>query len=65
MTKIKKNFTKGVFTLVMFGSIKTLSGLIALLVRIIWVSVNTAIQTLVRTKQEDRDSGLGLLPNEL
>ncbi len=38
----------------MFGSIKT-SGLIALLVRIIWVSVNTAIQTLVRTKQEDRD----------
>ncbi len=39
----------------MFGSIKMLSGLIALLVRIIWVSVNTAIQTLVRTKQEDRD----------
>ncbi len=39
----------------MFGSIKINSGLIALLVRFIWVSVNAAIRTLVRTKQEDRD----------
>ncbi len=39
----------------MFGSIKTNSGAIALLVRFDWVSVNAAIRTLVRTKQADRD----------
>ncbi len=37
----------------MFGSIKTNTGVIALLVRFIWVSVNAAIRTLVRTKQAD------------
>ncbi len=38
---------KGVFTLGRFGSINTNSGAIALLMWFIWISVNTAIQTLV------------------
>jgi len=40
----------------MFGSIKTISGAIALLVWFIWISVNGTIQTLVSTKQVDLDS---------
>ncbi len=39
----------------MFGSIKTNSGAIALLVRFIRVSVNAAIIILVHTKQAGRD----------
>lgn len=39
----------------MYGEIKTNSGVIALLVRFIYVCVNDASQTLVRTKQADRD----------
>ncbi len=39
---------KGVFPLGRFDSIETNSGAIALLVRFIWVSVNTGVQILVR-----------------
>ncbi len=49
------------------GSIKTNSGAIALVVRFVWVSVNAAIRTMVRTKRTEtaKKLGLGPLPNKL